>query len=113
MFVSSPCVCFWRLVDLNYILVEGDKLYELLWFQGIVEELPRQVKIFDRTANLDLVEKNLHDSVAVYGDSFLTSNVRFDKTFFKLIFILFTISILKSPRIISIKLSLSTVSNVL
>ena len=109
------CVCFWKLVDLDYILVEGDKLYELLPFQGYlnVEELPRQVKIFERTANLDILEENLHDSVAVYGDSFLTSNVRFDKTIFKLIFILFTISILKSPRIISIKLSLSTVSNVL
>ena len=59
---------------LDYILVEGDKLYKLLGFQGYlnVEELPRQVKIFERTVNLEILEENLHDSVAVYGDSFLT-----------------------------------------
>ena len=27
-------VCFWKLVYLDYILVEGDKLYKLLEFQG-------------------------------------------------------------------------------
>ena len=37
-----------------------------------MEELPRQVKIFERTVNLEILEENLHDSVAVYGDSFLT-----------------------------------------
>ena len=60
--------------DLDYILVEGDKLYKLLGFQGYlnVEELPRQVKIFERTVNLEILEENLHDSVAVYGESFLT-----------------------------------------
>ena len=43
-------------------------------FQGYldVEELPRHVKIFERTVNLEILEENLHDSVAVYGDSFLT-----------------------------------------
>ena len=65
-------VCFWKSVDLDYILVEGDKLYKLLGFQGYLEELPRQVKIFERTVNLEILEENLHDSVAVYGDSFLT-----------------------------------------
>ena len=35
--------------DLDYILVERDKLYKLLGFEGYftVEELPRQVKIFE------------------------------------------------------------------
>ena len=49
-------------------------MYKLLGFQGYlnVEELPRQVKIFERTVNLEIQEENLHDSVAVYGDSFLT-----------------------------------------
>ena len=47
-------VCFWKSVDLDYILVGGDKLYKLLGFQGFN------------------VEENLHDSVAVYRDSFLT-----------------------------------------
>ena len=67
-------VCFWESVDLDYILVEGDKFYKLLGFQSYlnVEELPHQVKIFERTVNLEILEKNLHDSVAVYGDSFLT-----------------------------------------
>ena len=65
-------VCFWKSVDLDYILVEGDKLYKLLGFQGYLEELPRQVKIFERTVNLEILEENLHDSVAVYGNSFLT-----------------------------------------
>ena len=66
-------VCFWKSVDLDYILVDGDKLYKLLGFQDYlnVEELPRQVKIFERTVNLEIQEENLHDSVAVYGDSFL------------------------------------------
>ena len=58
--------------DLDYILVEGDKLYKLLGFQGHLEELPRQVKIFERTVNLEILEENLHDSVVVYGGSFLT-----------------------------------------
>ena len=37
-----------------------------------VNQLPQQVKIFERTVNLDILEENLHDSIAVYGDSFLT-----------------------------------------
>ena len=47
-------------------------MYKLLGFQGYlnVEELPRQVKIFERTVNLEILEENLHDSVVVYGDSF-------------------------------------------
>ena len=51
---------------LDYILVEGDKLYKLLGFQGYlnVEELPPQVKIFERTVNLEILEENLHDSDA-------------------------------------------------
>ena len=53
-------------------------MYKLLGFQGYfnVEELPDQVKIFERTVNLEIMEENLHDSVAVYEGSFLTdSNV--------------------------------------
>ena len=67
-------VFFWKSVDLGYILVEGDKLHKLLGFQGYlnVEELPCQVKIFERTVNLEILEENLHDSVAVYGNSFFT-----------------------------------------
>ena len=66
--------CFWKSVDLDYILVKGDKLYKLLGFQDYLneEELPRQVKIFERTVNLEILEENPHDSVAVYRDSFLT-----------------------------------------
>ena len=62
------------MVDLDYILVKGDQLYKLLGFQDNlnVEELPRQVKIFERTVNLEILKENPHDSVAVYGDSFLT-----------------------------------------
>ena len=58
--------CFWKSVDLNYILVERDKLYKVLGFQGYlkVEKLPRQVKTFERTVNLEILEENIHDSVA-------------------------------------------------
>ena len=69
---SAVCgVCFWKSVDLDYILAERDKLYKSLRFQGYlnVEELPRQIKIFERTVNLEILEENLHDSIAVYGNS--------------------------------------------
>ena len=38
----------------------------------MTDHLSRQVKIFDRTVNLDISEENLHDSITVYGDYFLT-----------------------------------------
>ena len=67
-------VCFWKPVDLDCILVEGDKLYKLLGFQGHrnVDELPRQVIISEHTINLEILEENIHDIVAVYGHTFLT-----------------------------------------
>ena len=37
-----------------------------------VDQFFQRVKIFERTVNLDILEDNLHDSIAVYGDSFLT-----------------------------------------
>ena len=37
-----------------------------------MEELPHQVTIFERTINLEMLEENFDDSVAVHGDSFLT-----------------------------------------
>ena len=37
-----------------------------------MEELPCQVKIFESTVNLEILEENLHDSVAIYGNSFFT-----------------------------------------
>ena len=37
-----------------------------------MDQLPRQVEIFERTVNLGILEENLHDSIAVYGDSFHT-----------------------------------------
>ena len=33
-----------------------------------VDQLPQQVKIFERAGNLDISEENLHDSIALYGD---------------------------------------------
>ena len=36
-----------------------------------MDQLPRQVKLFECTVNLDILEENLHDSIAVYEDSFL------------------------------------------
>ena len=67
-----------------------DKLYNLLRFQGYlnVEELPRQVKIFERTVNLEILEENLRDSVAVYGGSFLT-----DAYYFYVVMLLFYLNI--------------------
>ena len=43
-------------------------------FQGClnVDQLPRQVQIYRHTVNLEILEKNLHDGIAVFGDSFLT-----------------------------------------
>ena len=67
-------ICNWKSFDLDYILVQGDKLCKSLKCRDYlnVDQLPGQVKIFERTANLDISEENLHDSIAVYGDSFLT-----------------------------------------
>ena len=43
-------------------------------FQGYlnVDQLPRQVQICRHTANLEILEENLHDGIAVFGNSFLT-----------------------------------------
>ena len=43
-------------------------------FQGYlnVDQLPRQVEIYRHTLNLEILEENLHDGIAVFGDSFLT-----------------------------------------
>ena len=70
-------VCFWKSVDLDYILVKGDKLYKLLGFQGYLnaEELPRQVKIYERTVNLEILKENLHDSVAAYDRNYFLTDV--------------------------------------
>ena len=59
-------------------------------FQGYfnVEELPGQVKIFERTVNLEILEENLRDSVAVYGGSFLT-----DAYYFYVVMLLFYLNI--------------------
>ena len=45
-----------------------------LKFQGYLygDQLPRQVQIFTHTVNLEILDENLHDSITVYGDSFLT-----------------------------------------
>ena len=50
-----------------------------------VSQLPGQVKIFEHTINLDILEEHFHDSIAVYWDSFLTdvftvSNVNFSSS---------------------------------
>ena len=37
-----------------------------------VDQLIRQVKILDHTVNLEILEENLQDSIAMHGDSFLT-----------------------------------------
>ena len=36
-----------------------------------VDHLPQQVEIFQKTVNLEILQENLPDSIAVYGDSFL------------------------------------------
>ena len=67
-------ISFWKTIDLDFILVEGDKLYKSLNFQGYlnVDQLPRQVQIFRHTVNLEILEENLHDGTAIYGDSLIT-----------------------------------------
>ena len=49
-------------------------MYKSLNFQGClnVNQLNRQVQIIRNTVNLEILEENLHDGIAVYGDSFLT-----------------------------------------
>ena len=66
--------CFWKTIDLDFILIEGDKLYKFFNFQGYlnVVQLPRKVQIFRHTVNLEILEENLYDGIAVYGVSFLT-----------------------------------------
>ena len=58
-------ICHWKPVDLDYILVEGDKLYKSLKCCDYlnIDHLPRQVKIFERTVNLDILEENLHETL--------------------------------------------------
>ena len=43
-------------------------------FQGYlnVDQLPRKVLTFRHTVNLEILKENLHDGIAVFGDSFLT-----------------------------------------
>ena len=67
-------ISFWKTIDLDFILVEGEKLYKTLNFQSYlnVDQLPRQVQIFRYTVNLEILEENLHDGISIYGDSFLT-----------------------------------------
>ena len=72
--IYAPCwsvvrdICYWKSVDLDYILVEGEQLYESLKCQDYlnVDRLPRHSKIFEHIVNLELLEENLHDSIAVY-----------------------------------------------
>ena len=76
--ICWPVVCeisFWKTIDLDFILDESDKLYKTLNFQGYlnVDQLPRQVQIFRHTVNLEILEENLHDGIAVFRDSFLTN----------------------------------------
>ena len=67
-------ISFWKTIDLDFILVEGDKLYKSLNFQGYlnIDQLPRQVQILRYTVNLEILEENFHDDIAIYGESFLT-----------------------------------------
>ena len=48
-------------------------MYKSLNFQGYlnIDQLPRQVHIFRHIVNLEILEENLHDGIAVFGDSFL------------------------------------------
>ena len=66
-------ISFWKTINLDFILVEDDKLYKCLNFQDYlsIDQLPRQVQMFRHTVNLEILEENLHDGVAVFGDSFL------------------------------------------
>ena len=66
-------ISFWRTIDLDFILVEGDKLYKYLNFQGYlnVAQQPQEVQIFRHTVNLKILAENLHNGIAVFGDSFL------------------------------------------
>ena len=50
-------ICNWKSNDLGYALVEGDKFYKSLKCRDYlnVDQLPRQVKIFERTVNLDIL----------------------------------------------------------
>ena len=67
-------VDLFELGRVHCILVQGVKLYKSLKCRDYLnmDQLSRQVKICERTVNLDISEENLHDSIAVYGDSLLT-----------------------------------------
>ena len=69
----------WTSVDLNYILVQGEKLYKSLKFCDYLNVNQFTVS-FERTANLDILEEILQGSITVYGessffDAFTVSNV--------------------------------------
>ena len=43
-----------------------------MWKLSHMDQLPRQVKTFEHTTNFEILEENLYDGIAVYGDFFLT-----------------------------------------
>ena len=67
-------ICCWKSVDLDYILVDRDQLHKSFKCQDYLnmDQLSRQVKIFEHTVNLKILEENLHDNIAVYGETFST-----------------------------------------
>ena len=63
-------ICNWKSVDLEYILVDSDRLYKSLKSYDYlnVDQFPQQVNTFELSVHLHKLEENLHDSIAVYGD---------------------------------------------
>ena len=62
------------LVGRNHILAGVDQLRKSMKCPDYlnVDQLIRQVKILDHTVNLEILDGNLQDSIAMHGDSFLT-----------------------------------------
>lgn len=66
-------VSCWKSFDLDYILVQGDKLYKSLGKDHYlnVDELPRIFQIFGCEVCVNISELQLFDGVAVPGEDFL------------------------------------------
>ena len=63
----------WTTQDLECILIEGDNLYKSLNKVSFlsVDDLPREIQIFQYIVRVEMKVENLHDGLAFLGKPFL------------------------------------------
>ena len=63
----------WTTQDLDHILIQGGNLYKPLNKESFlsVDDLPREIHIYQYTISVEMKLENLHDGVAFLGEPFL------------------------------------------